>query len=197
MINYGQKEGIYMANVRNDRRVNYTKMVLKNALIELLQEKPIGKITIKEICERADINRGTFYSHYTDQFDLQRQVFEDLLARISGLMDQTPYAAGTQASHAMLTCIFRFVYENRQLVKLMLGENSTIHLPDELQQFLTDKQIFRAFPFRAGQENYLYRFVAYGCVGIVYEWLEKGNESPDEIANLVMRLMDSGVLAFA
>lgn len=186
-----------MANVRNDRRVNYTKMVLRNALIELLQEKHIGKITIKEICERADINRGTFYSHYTDQFDLQSQIFEDMLTRISSLMDQTPYTAGTQASHAMLTCIFRFVYENRQLVKLMLGENSTIHLPDELQRFLTDKQIFRAFPVRAGQENYLYRFVAYGCVGIVYEWLEKGSESPDEIANLVMRLMDNGVFAFA
>ena len=50
----------------SDRRVKYTKMVLRNALIKLLETKPISRITIKEICEEADINRTTYYAHYTD-----------------------------------------------------------------------------------------------------------------------------------
>lgn len=46
-----------------DRRKKYTRMVLKESLMELLKNKPISNITIKEICEEADINRSTFYSH--------------------------------------------------------------------------------------------------------------------------------------
>lgn len=57
-----------------DRRVKYTKMILRQSLIEVLKEKPISRLTIKELCERADINRATFYSHYSDQFDLLKQI---------------------------------------------------------------------------------------------------------------------------
>lgn len=187
-----------MANGRSDRRVNYTKMVLKNALIELMQEKHIGKITIKEICERADINRGTFYTHYTDQFDLQNQIFEDLLARISALMDQMPPVTGTPESLMILSCIFRFTYENRQLIKIVLGDNSTIHLQEEVLRFLLQKKILRNFSVRPELQSYLYRYIAYGCVGIVREWLESGGEeSPETIADLVFQLTEQGVCAFS
>jgi AcrR family transcriptional regulator len=57
-----------------DRRVKYTKMVLKDSLIKLMQEKPISRITIKAICEDADVNRATYYSHYKDQFDQLNQI---------------------------------------------------------------------------------------------------------------------------
>ena len=42
---------------RSDRRTRYTQMVLKKSLIEWMEQKPLAKITIKELCERADINR--------------------------------------------------------------------------------------------------------------------------------------------
>ena len=53
---------------KDDRRVKYSKMVIKDSFIQLLKEKPITKITIKEICALADINRATFYAHYTDTY---------------------------------------------------------------------------------------------------------------------------------
>ena len=56
--------------MKTDARVKYTKMVLKKALLELMQHKPVNKITVKEICERAELNRATFYAHYSDCFDL-------------------------------------------------------------------------------------------------------------------------------
>ena len=49
--------------MKTDARVKYTKMVLKKALLELMQHKPVNKITVKEICERAELNRATFYAH--------------------------------------------------------------------------------------------------------------------------------------
>lgn len=55
---------------RLDRRKRYTRKVLKESLISLLKDKPISSVTVKEICELADINRSTFYTHYNDQFDL-------------------------------------------------------------------------------------------------------------------------------
>lgn len=59
-----------MPEKKQDARVRYTKMVIRNSLLELLRIKPIAKITVTEICERADINRATFYAHYSDPSDL-------------------------------------------------------------------------------------------------------------------------------
>ena len=63
-----------------NRRTQMTKLLLRTALIELMQEKPITQITIRALCEKADLNRTTFYLHYTDQMalleDVERQVME-------------------------------------------------------------------------------------------------------------------------
>ena len=55
---------------KENQRVKLTRQLLQNSLIELMQEKPIAKTTIKEICETADINRSTFYLYYADQYAL-------------------------------------------------------------------------------------------------------------------------------
>ena len=67
--------------MKTDARVKYTKMVLKKALLELMQHKPVNKITVKEICERAELNRATFYAHYSDCFDLLESIEEELILR--------------------------------------------------------------------------------------------------------------------
>ena len=59
---------------KESRRVTMTKLLLKTALIELMQEKPFPQITIKELCERADLNRTTFYLHYADQTAVLREI---------------------------------------------------------------------------------------------------------------------------
>ena len=55
-----------MPGRKQDARVRYTKMVVKESLMELLRVKPVAKVTVTEICERAGINRATFYAHYSD-----------------------------------------------------------------------------------------------------------------------------------
>lgn len=47
------------------RRTRYTRLAMQDALVELLQDQPLGSITVKALCERADVNRSTFYAHYT------------------------------------------------------------------------------------------------------------------------------------
>ena len=55
---------------KEDRRVRYTKLAIRESFLALLSEKPIEKISVTEICKRADINRGTFYSHYDDIYSV-------------------------------------------------------------------------------------------------------------------------------
>lgn len=52
--------------MKTDARVRYTRMRIREAFFECLEKKPINKITVKEICDIAEINRATFYTHYAD-----------------------------------------------------------------------------------------------------------------------------------
>ena len=87
-----------------DRRVQYTKMVLKQSLLELMAERPISKITIKELCDSADVNRGTFYTHYNDQYDLLRQIQDEMDRDIKATLAKTP-ADSLTAIAEILNCI--------------------------------------------------------------------------------------------
>lgn len=71
--------------MKTDHRTRVTKMLIRRAFTELLREKPIQRISVKELCTRAGINRGTFYTHYTDLYDLQKQMEEEMMAVLQTL----------------------------------------------------------------------------------------------------------------
>ena len=77
-----------MKTEKIDRRVKYTRMVIKESFIDLLEKKDISRITIKEICENADINRATFYAHYSDQYELLRKIEDEFLDNIRDYLDE-------------------------------------------------------------------------------------------------------------
>ena len=64
---------------KSDARVRYTQRVLKESFLSLLREKPVNKITVKEVCELAELNRATFYAHYSDCFALMESIEQELL----------------------------------------------------------------------------------------------------------------------
>ena len=59
-----------------------TKTAIHNTFLELRSKKPLEKITIKELCEKAQINKSTFYSHYKDIYDLSDQLETDVVASV-------------------------------------------------------------------------------------------------------------------
>ena len=69
-----------------DSRVRRTKRLLRQGLTELLKEKSIKKITVRELSERVDINRGTFYLHYKDIYDLVDQIEQELFAEYESIL---------------------------------------------------------------------------------------------------------------
>lgn len=64
----------------NDHRTRVTRMLIRKAFTELLRQKPIQDISIRELCAAAGINRGTFYLHYKDIYDLRDQIEEEMMA---------------------------------------------------------------------------------------------------------------------
>lgn len=73
-----------------DARIRYTKMVIKDAFIALLKEKPVNKVTVKEICGLAEINRATFYKYYSDPFDLLDKIESEMLSQLQSSLKTSP-----------------------------------------------------------------------------------------------------------
>ena len=81
-------------DLRKDRRVQFTKKMLREALFNLMKDKELSQISITELCKTADVNRNSFYRHYTIPrdilFELEEEVFEKLsvVLRKSHKMDE-------------------------------------------------------------------------------------------------------------
>ena len=103
--------------MQEDKRVKKTKMLLKQTLISLLSEKPFEKLTVKEICERSETSRITFYTHYNDKFDLMDTVLDDMV-NIATVdyheMQRKNNTAGDaiQSYCNMLDCILNLYYNH-------------------------------------------------------------------------------------
>lgn len=101
------------------RRVKMTKKLIKDALCELMEALPINKITVKQICSLADVNRSTFYAHYSDQYELFEEIQEDIISitpKVS-LYEKGPI-------HKNLRELFEFIADNKKIYKILF-ENST------------------------------------------------------------------------
>ena len=72
-----------MVGIVGNRRTQYTKKVIRKAFQEILMEKEFEKITITEIAQRADINRGTFYKYYKDTADLLEEIEKEIVEQIA------------------------------------------------------------------------------------------------------------------
>ncbi|MCC6098370.1 MAG: TetR/AcrR family transcriptional regulator [Coriobacteriaceae bacterium] len=75
---------------RQNQRVKLTKMLLKNALCDLAQQKGVDKITISELCQEAGINRSTFYAHYGSQYDVLHEMGDDVIDEMEGALGDHP-----------------------------------------------------------------------------------------------------------
>ena len=92
---------------QTDRRVRRTRTRLQQAMLELLQEKDARSITVRELTQRADVNRGTFYAHYKDVFDLLDQMEAELFERLSSLLSSYAPEDLQKGLTPLLTDVFR------------------------------------------------------------------------------------------
>ena len=90
------------------RRTRYTRRAMQDALIDLMRERPLGSITIKALCEQADVNRSTFYAHYDSIEELLHDIEDETMAWVTTALDQLlmqPDAAASSTSSSTSAAI--------------------------------------------------------------------------------------------
>ena len=107
-----------------DTRKRYTQMVLKQSFLKLLKEKPVNRITVKEVCALAQLNRATFYAHYSDCFALMESIENEL---IDAFEESLRYVNSFDVT-ALIEAIYDMVDQNQAACRvLILGNtNSTV-----------------------------------------------------------------------
>lgn len=184
-----------------DRRVQYTKMVIKNSFIELLTDKPISQTTVKEICERADINRATFYSHYHDQYDLFEKIESELLHDIQQRLPEDNFVSDREKLYQLLMRILQYVRENEKVCLLLLGERNALRFQKQVMMLMKDHLMSQwkdELVLKGDERDYYFVFFLLGCLGIIQKWLEDGMQKSNEvIAQMIINVTQSSVHIFA
>ena len=106
-----------------DQRTRMTKQLIRNAFMDLLSRKPIQSISIRELCGIAGINRGTFYTHYKDIYDLLEQIEEEMTREIEKALEPLLSEGNKELTPLKITTeIFRCLKENADLCTVTLGD---------------------------------------------------------------------------
>jgi len=172
-----------------NQRIRVTKRMLKDALVELIQEKSIKKISVFEICELAKVNRTTFYKYYGSQHDLladmEREVFEELEHRLE--------IRNNSAREAIIR-LAKYVEDDRKKFKALLNSTSDMNFADKISSHpLTQMYMDESFKNHpADQIDYIRSFICNGGYAVLRRWVYADvRQPPEEMANLIVSLVSS------
>ncbi len=180
---------------KENRRVRYTRMALRESLLSLLQQYPLNKITVSRICEQADVNRSTFYLYYKDAYDLLEQIENDLYEQISLAVEAVPVALPNEE---LLQRIFEIIYKNRDLCRVVFGKYGNKDFLRKVGNIHRD-YLMREWRrlSRSVDENtldYLHAFVSFTSIGIIEKWVAREfHETPAQLASLVNKFLSQGI----
>jgi AcrR family transcriptional regulator len=183
---------------KTDRRILYTKMVLRESLLELMREKPIGKITPTELCRRASLNRNTFYSHYDSPESLLSSIEDELYAEINRSLTDSPADGDVML---MLTEILQAIRKNGDLCKVLFSERGDVEFLRRIVNIAREKCVaaWRAAGMteEGGQMEMLYSYTASGSVAVIEGWIREDMAlSPEEVARFIAKATAYGQQAF-
>lgn len=187
--------GKNMEKKKENRRVKVTKTLLKKSFIELLEQKEISRITIKEICENADINRSTFYAHYTDQYDLMKKIQDELIENVEIHLSPYIHDEMPNVSEEMLEGVFEYIKENGEICKLLLSERGDIHFQKRVLNLVYGKymeDLTKSIGFSQEDADYVYAYSITGCIGVIQKWLNDDmKKTPKFMAKILLNMTRS------
>ena len=177
--------------VKEDRRVRRTKKLLTHGLIQLMKEKQVQDITVRELADLVDVNRGTFYLYYRDIFDMLDSIEQELFNQVNQLI--AAHKGETVLTHALpvLKELFHLVEENKELCQVLLGQNGDMKFLKKLSDVV--QEAFRREWLMMKKDD-SYAFGALGFVGLLRTWLERDCvEKADDMAVLSDRMIRLGL----
>ena len=182
-----------------DRRIRRTKRLLRIGLAELMEEKDFKDITVKEIAERMDLNRGTFYLHYKDTYDLLEKVEDELIETFKTLILEYQPTTENISAFVIIDQIYDFITENYKICRILLQNNASTMFEDKLRDIITSKCLEINSRLYCGTQSkamlYKTHFYAHGIMGLVKQWLADEMPIPKaEMVHLVDKIIAGAFL---
>lgn len=173
--------------MKTDPRVRYTRMIIQTTFLELLQQKPLSKITVREICDKAEINRSTFYKHYQDCYDLLDKLKEDTLARFDELL----VGIKERGVGSTILAVLQALKKNAQAFSLIDGGGEFAHQVVQRCYRYMDLHlsVSPAMGWDETQKEMGYAFLRGGVGSVIECWVQNNCEvPPEEVAAIIMEL---------
>ena len=187
-----------MAINDNDIRVRRTKKLLRHGVAELGKIKSVHKITVKELTDLVEINRGTFYLHYKDVYDLVDSIENELCEEFDQkVLDFTPDDILHRPVEVLET-LFEYFRINKDIFTVLSGENGDARFVYRFGEMTSVKllALFKSIFPNMSMEKYdfAYNFGRFGLVGILHCWAtEYPHLSSKQIAEKALTLTLSGL----
>ena len=189
-----------MAEQKIDNRIKRTKRLLKQGVTKLILQKSIKKISVRELTDLVEINRGTFYLHYKDIYDLVEQIENELCEEFDEVLVKS-----LAESNGDELKVFRdfcyFLDDNRDICYALLSDNGDINFLLKMRAIISRRcfsNIPKDYIKSYGKNDYIY-IISYfesGTVGILRYWLSDesdGRKSSEEIAIILKTLFMEGL----
>ena len=186
-----------------ERKAQKTKLFLEEGLLQLMKEKNIKNITVRELTERVNINRSTFYLHYMDIFDMVEKIEQKLIDMFYEELEADSKERSTEEDvyHFMESAI-SFLQKHRRTFLILCGKNGDHSFLDRLveltyrhanvwiRSILEEKTNLR-------DVEHATVFFCNGCVAILASWLKNEEErNTSEILQLMFQLVLNGANGF-
>ena len=197
-----------MRSFYNDERVIKTKKLIKIALSELIQEKGFDHVTITDLTQRANINRGTFYLHYQDKYDLlekfENEVLDDINTNAENFIKSIKDIdfLGEDFSNEIkpfINKVFTYIKENYIIMKVILGPKSDMRFQNKIKKalniLLTEKGWDNYFDSQNTfvSKNYFISYLVSAHIGVIRQWIDSGmNESAANMAEMISKMFFLG-----
>lgn len=183
-----------MAEEKQDRRVMRSKGMMRDALIELMDEKPFSEITAKDITSRADLNRATFYLHYNNVFGLLDEMENKVVDKFANLLEHMEIRRDETWEYPVIGNICDYIIENPKLCRCLLLNSRSDRLAAKLTDIMKQKgmQVRRELGLAedTAQTEYIHQFIACGAMGMVKQWLMEGMPlSREEMVRLAQEMV--------
>ena len=180
---------------KTDARVRYTQKVLKDSFLCLLEKKPVNKITVKEVCELAGLNRATFYAHYTDCFALLDSIENDILG---GFEDSLKYISSLDVT-SLMGAIYEMIERNDNACRVLVFHGGDRKILTRMTELAREKSMdyWRGELTHAteGELDMLYIHLSNGLLHVVIDGY--GKYSRSELSSFINRIVVSTLRAFS
>ena len=182
-------------NVKDNQRTRLSKKLFKNAILELLEEKGgIEKISVRELCDRAELNRSTFYAHYAEPREVLQEAEDEVLTETTDHIKKIGEQM-TGGGKEYLSSFLRYIRDNDKVFRVLLVTAADPVFRSRFMQ-LSILNLFEHMQLTmdAEKQQYIYSYLLNGSFGILTQWIRSDYAAAvPELVELLFTLNSSAL----